>query len=186
MAKFLTEFEDFPAEREAIGNMLIGYGEIEFAILSCLSEVNGDLETSARILFRVRGETPRIEVADAIMRPVFSGVGLGPKWGNAVGAIRICKNIRNQYAHCHWHQEDKQLKFMDLDADAKSTEGDVEITYRFVDSGLIQKQTAYFSYALDWLYFLAAEYKRRAGRPVDRVPPEPKSIAAPPLYNPTG
>jgi hypothetical protein len=103
MAILLYEFHDFPDEQEAIGKMLIAYGELEFAILGCIGAVlNSDMAQALRILFRVRGEGARIEVADAILRPAFAKVGLGGKWGNALGAARACKNIRNQYAHCHW------------------------------------------------------------------------------------
>src|ERR1700724_287307 len=103
MANMLYEFTNFPREREIVGQLLIAYGEIEYALLGCLRNVlDDDIHTATRILFRVQGESARIEVSDAIMRQAFMKVGLGAKWGNAIGAARICKNIRNQYAHCHW------------------------------------------------------------------------------------
>lgn len=186
MAKLLIEFESFPAEREAIGQMLIAYGEIEFATLGLVGAVlNDDLDTSARILFRVRGEAARMDVADAIIRPALTKVGLGGKWGNAIGVARLCKNIRNQYAHCHWQESNKRLRFMDLDADAKSPEGDMKVTFRAIDNEIVQKQLAYFVHALDWIYYLTDAYKKKTGEKIDGAGfLEPKSIAAPPLYNP--
>lgn len=70
MALMLIEFDDYPHEREIIGQMLIAYGEIEFALLRCLCAfLDDDAHTSARIIFRVRGEGARIDVCDAILRP---------------------------------------------------------------------------------------------------------------------
>ena len=36
MANLLFEFSDFPQEREIVGNLLIAYGEIEWALTVCL------------------------------------------------------------------------------------------------------------------------------------------------------
>jgi hypothetical protein len=72
MANMLYEFADFPRELEIVGQLLIAYGEIEYALLGCLRKVlDDDIHTATRILFRVKGESARIEVSDAIMRPAF-------------------------------------------------------------------------------------------------------------------
>jgi hypothetical protein len=183
MAILLYEFHDFPDEQEAIGKMLIGYGEIEFAILGCIgAALNSDMSQALRILFRVRGEGARIEVADAILRPPFTKVGLASKWGNVLGAARACKNIRNQYAHCHWQIYKGQLRFMDLDTEAQSPEGDVSVAFWPVDGPLIAKQLEFFEYALQSLYYLKAEYEVRIGTETSHDLLEPKSIAVPPRY----
>ncbi|MGA7996641.1 MAG: hypothetical protein WCA28_17300 [Bradyrhizobium sp.] len=186
MAILLLVFENFPKERELVGKILVAYGELEFAILGCISAVlSDDLDTSARILFRVRGETARLEVSDAIIRPALAKVGLLGKWGNAIGAARTCKNIRNQYAHCHWTEENnKELYFIDLDSDAKSPpESNSSILQKRIDAALLQRQFEYFEYALTWLYHLESEYLTRIGKKPSQILPEPKSVSAPPLYN---
>jgi hypothetical protein len=102
MANILIEFDDFPQHREIVGRLLIAYGELEWALTVCVQNaLNVTPSEASRILFRVRGESARIEVADAIARPLFAKVDLGAKWGNAIGAARHCRKIRNQYAHCH-------------------------------------------------------------------------------------
>ena len=183
MAILLYEFQDFPDEQEAIGKMLIAYGELEFAILGCIGAVlNSDMAHALRILFRVRGEGARIEVADAILRPAFTKVGLDGKWGNALGAARTCKNIRNQYAHCHWQIHAGQLRFMDLDTEAQSPEGAVQVKFWPVDGQLLAQQLKYFEYCLSLMYFIQAEYWFRIEPSTSHDLVEPKSISAPPRY----
>jgi hypothetical protein len=183
MAILLYEFHDFPDEQEAIGKMLISYGELEFAILGCIGAIlNSDMAQALRILFRVRGEGARIEVADAILRPAFTKVGLGGKWGNALGAARACKNIRNQYAHCHWQIYQGQLRFMDLDTEAQSPEGEVSVKFWPIDGPLLARQLEYFEYALQLLYYLHAEYQVKIGIEASHDLEEPKSITQPPRY----
>jgi hypothetical protein len=187
MAITLLAFDNFPKERELIGQMLMSYGELEFSLLACIGAALGDdeIDTAARILYRVRGEAARLDVSDAIVRPAFNKLGLLGKWGNALGAARICKNIRNQYAHCHWNDRDNKLYFMNFDADARSPpEIAAAINEKFVDAGLLQQQLEYFGYALSWFYYLECEYLKRVGKTPSHDFSEPKSIAEPPLYNP--
>jgi hypothetical protein len=181
----LLEFKNFPQEREIIGQMLIAYGEIEWALTVCLQQaLNISPSESTRILFRVRGESARIEVADAIARPAFKKIGLGGKWENAIGAARVCKNIRNQYAHCHWRKfDDGVLRFINLDTEVEAAEGSLIVEAIPVKLGLLKRQDQYFKFALDWLYYLEEEYKVRAGRSSSHDLTEPKSIPAPPLYD---
>jgi len=123
MANMLIEFHNFPQEREIVGRLLIAYGEIEFVLTGCINQALNITQSAAvRILFRVNGEAARIAVADALARPAFINIGLGGKWGNAIGAAKVCKNIRNQYAHCHWRflKDDNIIRFMNLDAEAAS------------------------------------------------------------------
>src|SRR5437764_15054804 len=112
MANVLIEFVDFPQERDILGTLLIAYGEIEWALSVCVQHVLDISPSEAtRIMFRVKGA--RIEVADAIARPAFTKIGLGAKWGNAIGPARHCRTIRNQYAHCHWRKfDDGVLRFI--------------------------------------------------------------------------
>jgi hypothetical protein len=184
MANVLIEFRNFPQEREIVGRLLIAYGEIEFALVGCLREaLHCSASMSTRILFRVRGEGARIEVADAIARPAYNKIGLGGQWGNAIGAACVCKKIRNQYAHCHWRLlSDGVLRFMDLDAEVG---GDGPVTAKAIPLklSLLQRQDEYFEYTLDWLYYLGEEYKRRAGRSSSHDLVKPKSMRSPPLYD---
>jgi hypothetical protein len=158
MAVMLFEFQDFPKEREIIGRLLIAYGEIEFALMDYLAATLGsDGHMVTRVLFRVKGESARIEVADALIRPAFAKIGLDGKWGNAIGAIRLCKNIRNQYAHCHWQVLNGVLRFMDLDTMAESTAGPVTLDLIRLELSLLDQESSYFEYALARLIQLGGD-----------------------------
>jgi hypothetical protein len=155
MSILADEFGQFPRERELIGDMLMAYGELEFVLIGFIGEaLNLDLNTATRILFRVRGETARLSVADAILRPIFSKHELEAKWINAFCAADHCKNIRNQYAHCHWQLSHGKLHFIDMDEDSRSTDETLSVTLRPIDLPLIERQHLYFQYALFCLYFL--------------------------------
>jgi hypothetical protein len=183
----LNEFKGYEQERDLIGKMLIAYGELEFALLGCVRKASKrDMHTCVRILFRAKGESARLGIADAILRPVFAARGnLEDKWITAYAAIRHCKNIRNQYAHCHWRIHKGKLCFIDLDEEAKSHYGPMHVVYRPVDLALLERQFLYFGYAIDYLYFF---YEKLAGtaspkRPKGPPYPEPKSIPRPPRDN---
>lgn len=181
----LIEFDKYPAEKALVGEMLIAYGEIEFALAGIVGELlDGDLDTAVRILFRVKGEGPRLDVADAIIRPGFQKLSLEGYWGNALGAAKQCKSIRNQYAHCHWWARDDQpLSFMNLDEESSAATGEINIQLQPIDHALLKTQHEYFQYALHWLYFLRKEYPKRVGRLSSHGFSAPKSIPAPPLSN---
>jgi hypothetical protein len=180
----LVEFEEHQEEKTLIGEMLIAYGELEFAIVQMLAHAftKGN-DTSARLMFRVRGESARIEVADAILRPELETIGLGGKWSNAIGALRYCKEVRNQYAHCHWWKtKDQPLCFMNLDSDATAASGEMTVSLEPVDLPLIRQQRQYFEYTSELLYYLESRYRERLGKEADAAP-EPKSIPQPPKNN---
>lgn len=189
MIDILIEFEKFPNEKRIIGELLMAYGEIEFAIVRLLNAYFDDDSLAARVLFRVKGEGPRLDIADAIIRHELGPTGLKDKWILAISAARHCKSIRNQYAHCHWHIDEEerpnQLFFMNLDQEVASKDGLLEITFCPIDLSLLEQHRKYFRYALTWLYYLDAEYRKHKGQDQSSILEieAPKSIPQPPLHN---
>jgi hypothetical protein len=179
----LDDFNGFEKERDLIGQMLVAYGEIEFAVLTCVAAaLDGETITAIQVLFRVRGEGARLEVADAIVRPAFKKHALEGKWGNGLGAARVCKDIRNQFAHCHWDgRKTSGLAFVNLDADAQRVSDPSTVTFIPIHLDLLKRQFAYFQYAFDLLLFLSQEYDLRVGKSSSHPYAEPKSIPRPPL-----
>jgi hypothetical protein len=163
--------------------MLMAYGELEFDVARLLGYVvEGGNDIAGRIFFRVNGESARLDVADAILRPFFERLKLGGQWGNALGALRYCKNVRNQYAHCNWHTQNGGLVFINMDADVDSPEGILTVHLYPTDLALLQKQTEYFQYTIGSLFYLNCKCRLRSGEEAPDFP-IPKSILQPPLHN---
>jgi hypothetical protein len=188
--RLLIEFDDYKEEQALIGRMLMAYGEFEFSLAGLMAyafgytgEESGErADQGARIFFRVNGEAARLDVADAILRPYMATLGLPGQWGNCLGALRYCKDIRNQYAHCNWLKKPEGLFFLNMDRDAGSSDGILILQLYPTDLTLLKKQHEYFEYAEDWLFFLRCRCQKVAGREA-LDPPTPKSIPQPPTSN---
>jgi hypothetical protein len=183
----LWAFQDYPAEAAIIGRLLAGYGDLEFTLLTCVVAVSRDVNTSIRTLFRVRGEKQRIQIADAIIRHAYKKAGLYEPYCEGIGAMEFCRQIRNQYAHCHWISYKKQqtgLFFTDLEDVAKQNSDDPTVQELHVDVPLLDSQEAYFSYTMSCLVFLNLEYKRLTGQSPTHTLSMPKKRPRPKLHNP--
>jgi hypothetical protein len=182
--RLLLQFDRNKEEQAIVGRLLMAYGEFEFEVARLVGYAICAHDTAARILFRVNGEGARLDVADAIPRPFLSKLGLGGQWSNAIGALRYCKNVRNQYAHCNWIADEAHhgLSFTNIDKDADSPDGILNVSLYPTNLKLLQKQHQYFEYTADWLMYLACQCRLRAGEAAPAVE-VPKSISQPPLHN---
>jgi hypothetical protein len=155
MAKnILPVFRTFPEEGQIIGRLVVGYGVLEFYLSCCLGPALGSDDRALRALFRVRSESTRIDVADALMRPPYKEIGLQDKYNEMLGAIRHCKTIRNH----GW------LMFASLDAAVKSREGGIAVPYSPINLAALKAQEEYFVYTAELLQHLWPEYEHLAGR----------------------
>src|SRR4051812_11799685 len=111
---FLNVTKHHPNEAAVIGRLLAGYTEKEVDLQICVDAVFNDMDAVFKAMFRTRGETQRIEIADGLARNKFHAIGLGSQFEMAIGAIHLCRRIRNQYSHCHWHATPSNLGFVDL------------------------------------------------------------------------
>jgi len=117
----LPAFIHFPKEGAIVGRLLASYGELELNLCNSVGSVRNDQNMVFKAMFRPRGETQRIDVADAIGRTSYSDLNLETKFAEAIAGVRYCLKIRNQYAHCVWHYEDDgMLGFLELEESAKS------------------------------------------------------------------
>src|SRR5262249_59726894 len=101
----MPAFHRFQSEAAIIGRLLAGYAELEIALLNCVSIVRGDFDATLKAMFRVRGETARINVGDALGRQAYRELDLGRDFELALSAMRYCLKIRNQCAHCNWYDD---------------------------------------------------------------------------------
>lgn len=165
MGNVLVFLNDHPAEKALIGECLIAYGELENSLLDLINAVlDDDQDAPLRTLFRLRSEGQRLDVADAIARKWMDQAGLLQIYSEAFDAIRHCKSLRNQYAHCTWFTKDGKLSFINLEDAAKPKDGPVMLTPRFVDRALLEKQRGFFDYTEDLLVHVAESYRRALGR----------------------
>ncbi len=84
--------------------------------MHCVQVVREDFDTVLKTMFRTRGETQRIDIADALGRHYYHSYRLGTQFEMAVGSMRYCLRVRNQYAHCVWWDDHSgNLAFANLE-----------------------------------------------------------------------
>ncbi len=78
----MPAFRKFTLEAAIIGRLLAGYAELEIDLLHCVALAREDFDAVLKAMFRARGETRRIDVADALGRQLYHAAGLGifPGW----------------------------------------------------------------------------------------------------------
>ena len=70
-------FDRHPEEAAIIGRLLVAFGEIEVTLAVVVGNVAlRHLEQGLRTVYKVRGASSRLEMADALLRPRFSEAGL--------------------------------------------------------------------------------------------------------------
>lgn len=182
----LNEFQKFSAEAALIGRILAGYATLEIDLMHCVQVVRDDLDTVLKAMFRTRGETRRIDVADAFGRQCYHDLGLEAEFEMAIGAVRYCLRIRNQYAHCSWWDDySGQLAFANLEELARKNTRIVEIrgvTVRHVNVQLLQNQLMYYEYADAFLAKVNFEGRTRTGKPTIPNYKTPPQMEKPPLF----
>lgn len=182
----IEAFFKFTNEAALIGRMLAGYAELEIDLMHCVQVVRDDFDTVLKAMFRTRGETQRIEVADAFGRQYYHDLGLGTQFEMALGGVRYCLRIRNQYAHCNWWDDfSGKLAFANLEEVAKENtriNGLTSLTTHHVDIVLLQEQMSYFEYTDQLLEWTNYEGRTLAGKPTRQNRNAPKQLKQPPLF----
>lgn len=188
MATILPSFVRFEAEGQIIGRLLAGYGELELQLCNCVSMVISDLDAVFKAMFRIRGETPRIKIADALGRKPYAAHQLESEFSDAIRAMRYCLKIRNQYAHCQWYDDNTgKLAFVNLEEIAGQDtviSNLLGLTTHHVDSALLTRQELYFIYVSACLDYLNYEGRRKAGKLPSHIFEAPQRMIRPPLYLP--
>jgi hypothetical protein len=181
---FVTPFHQ---EAAIIGRLLAGYTTLEFGLMNCVQVVRGDFDAVLKAMFRPRSETARIDVADALGRHFYHDRGLGTEFEMAVGAIRYCLKIRNQYAHCVWYDDTSgTLAFANLEEIAETNtrlkDPDSLLTVLHVNVALLNEQEQYFVYTDEILRWTNYEGSFKAGKISSNPHPKPNSQKRPSLH----
>lgn len=187
MALIIIGLERYPKEAALIGRLMLGYAELEVDMAFFASEVMRDRELVMKTLYRTRGETQRIAIADAMMRPKYRSGPLKTKYEEAIAGLKYCVQVRNQYAHCTWnHDELAGLRFLDFEEYAISNKpwAEATLTAHRVTIKLLEEQEAFFTYVQDLLLHLKNEAERMAGKSPSHVFEAPKKVQQPPKHSP--
>lgn len=160
----LIFLDDYPAERDMIGRIILAYGQLEASILDALkASLGGETLTAMRTLYRLRSEANRLDIADALVRPTMAKQGIGELWKDAYDACGFCKSVRNQYAHCQWLSSNGHLLFASFDIVAKSPE---LAKMKFVPILLktLQAQYQYFGHATHLVSYATDQLRLKTGQ----------------------
>lgn len=188
MSGVVAAFRRFPTEAAIIGRLLAGYADLEIALMHCAQVVRDDLDTVLKAMFRTRGESARIKVADAFGRHSYAQFNLETDFSMAIGAMQFCLKIRNQYAHCIWYDDNTGcLAFTNLEEIANKNvylADMAALTIRHVDVALLNSQAAYYHYAEHFLSWVNYEGRTRAGKLKLQLVNRPRQPTPPPLFLP--
>lgn len=182
----MPSFRRFPDEAVIIGRILAGYTDLEVGMMNCVQMATGDFDTTMKVMFRTRGESQRISLADAMGRHIYGDLRLGLEFETALASVKRCLSIRNQYAHCVWWDDNTgQLALADMEDIAVSPDYQTDLRTlptRHVDVPLLRQQQTYFEYADAWLAFVNYEGRHRAGKLTTQPLPRPAQLGQPPLH----
>jgi hypothetical protein len=177
----------FSKEMAVIGRLLVDYGELEVDLMNCVQVARSfDLNSTLKAMFRVRGETNRIDVADGLGRMAYVSANLEAEFDAMITSIRQCLRFRNKYAHAIWHDPDggKHLCYVSLEELAKEpaeVRDLTALTFFYIDEALLLKQEQFFEYTRSLINYVNAQGQaNRAG--LRRQYPAPTPIAPPPFY----
>ena len=156
--------------------------------MNCVQVVRSDFDTVLKVMFRARGETARIDIADASGRHYYDDLNLGTEFAMAIAAAKNCLKIRNQYAHCAWWNDlSGKLAFANLEDIAKGNALLVDLgslpTY-YVDIPLLTTQEDYFVYVDQLLSWVNHEGRYRAKTISSQPLPKPAQLQMPMMHLP--
>jgi hypothetical protein len=160
----MPPFFELPDEAAIVGRLLAGYGDLEYDMAGCARHFTFNDNSALRAMFRARSEHARIEIGDSLIRDGIAAESLGPQYDDALGGIRHCRKIRNQYAHCHWlNSENGNLRFLVLE-EAVAGATMKSMTVKHASKSLLDEQESYFRYTQRCFWFLDHEIQRLRGK----------------------
>ena len=184
----LAPFLAFREKAAVIGRLSAGYTNLEVGLMNCVQVVRDDFDAVLKAMFRPRGETNRIDIADALGRHFYHDRSLGTEFEMGVAAVRHRLKIRNQYAHCVWYDDKSgKLAFVNLEEIARENtrlKDLASLTVLHVDVPLLAEQEQYFVYADEILAWINYEGRLRDGKIKTNPLTKPQSLKAPALNIP--
>jgi hypothetical protein len=157
----------FDQEAAIIGRLLTGYSAIEYQLCLCAGMGGGDVAKAIVALFIKRGETRRVRCAEELGQSFYDAAGLGDEYAAAINDTLHCVGIRNQYAHCIWHDDKSgRLAFAHMEEIAAPSGPGADpgnLTFHYVDVLILEHQAAFFFFVKDTLNYLNHRKRQLAG-----------------------
>ena len=180
------------AEGIIVGRLLAGYGELELQLCDCRIAVENIFDLPVRELFSERGEKKRLKIAKAKLQHDYAKAGLINELLQALDDPDWCRQIRNQYSHCHWYLTSNEgLCFVNLEELATQPYTILKVTAgrHPITLPLLEAQESFFWYVKQCFVYLGDAYRdwdRQQGLGVGQaiVPhPKPQIVARPAAHN---
>ncbi|TPN53982.1 hypothetical protein [Mesorhizobium sp. B1-1-7] len=147
----------FPIESNLIGLMVIGYSELDISLCFVGGLALGEQFAVLDALHAIDNEGTRLDVVSRLVRHVMVAKGHEAKFAEAIGAMRYCKAVRNQYAHAQWVHMQGRMMF--TNARDISWKPDGKMRWKLIDLALLKTQETYFEYTRKCLLWLEASFK---------------------------
>lgn len=168
MPTFMPAFDRHIQTGQAIGRVVVGYGELEYEFCRLVAAATCDYESARNLMFGARGETRRLNVGDELIRNLLPDGIFRTYYQETLGHLRYCLSIRNQYAHCQWTEtmSGHDLAFVDLEevADANANGNAAIMTIHAIPQDLAEAQLEFFRTVSLWLNWIRLELDCDAGR----------------------
>ncbi len=164
LGTLVSAFQAFPEEGLIVGRLLTGYTTIEYQLCMCAGMGGAGVAKAITEIFSKRGETRRVKtIAPLLGGAGYAAAGLGAEFDEAIEDMLLCVTIRNQYAHCIWHDANEgRLIFAHMEEIAAPTgpgPDPINLTFHYVDASLLNEQEAFFAYVKCQFNYL--NYRRR-------------------------
>jgi hypothetical protein len=141
-------FAQFPEEGAIIGRLIVGYGQLEWDLCLLVGAALNDWDTAVKAMFRSRGESQRLSLADALARQRIPAGKVRSVYEATISDLRLCLKLRNQYAHTQWSVvAGRILAFINIE-DVAGTNDSVNVGHaplNLINLGMLQDQERFFA-----------------------------------------
>jgi hypothetical protein len=183
--------EDNKSERTEIGKILLGYSELEIALLGCVAAVRNDFDFVFKTIYTTWNAEDRIRKGKKLGEAYFKPYKLDKQFVAGVKAMDHCRDIRNHYAHCQWYGDGSGagIIFVNLEEEAETTNLLCGIHHlapkgkqKVIDLPLLEAQYAFFKYVVEIFLFVEHETRAKLDSSYTHSHKYPAQPTRPPLH----
>jgi hypothetical protein len=139
-----------------------------------------------KAMFRARGETSRIDIAEAMGQKVYVSLGVGEAFHETIDAVRFCLKIRNRYTHYHFYDDNSgKLALVGLEEITKkkiAIKDLLGLTIKHLTEEVLRRQEHYFVYTRACIDFVNCEGRFLRNEIAARIFEPPPKLDRPAEY----